>query len=55
MTTSHVDRQANQEVTDDGHPVIFVEAKDVVGQLRSAGLRTPAQVDAWLDGIAISR
>lgn len=54
VTTSYVDRQAYQEVTDDGHPVILVGAQDIVGLLRSAGLRTPAQVDAWLDGIVIS-
>lgn len=51
VTTSYVDRQAYQEVTDDGHPVILVTAQDIVGLLRSAGVRTPAQVDGWLDGI----
>ena len=51
VTTSYVDRQAYQEVTDDGHPVILVAARDIVGLLRSAGLQTTAQVDAWLDGI----
>lgn len=54
VTTSYVDRQAYQEVTDDGHPVILTAAQDIVGLLRSAGLRTPAQVDAWLDGITAS-
>lgn len=54
VTTSYVDRQAYQEVTDDGHPVILVAAQDIVGLLRAAGLRTSAQVDAWLDGIAVS-
>lgn len=54
VTTSYVDRQAYQEVTDDGHPVILAAAQDIVGLLRSAGLRTPTQVDAWLDGITAS-
>lgn len=54
VTTSYVDRQAYQEVTDDGHPVILAAAQDIVGLLRSAGVRTPAQVDAWLDGITAS-
>jgi len=54
VTTSYVDRQAYQEVTDDGHPVILTAAQDIVGLLRSAGLRTPIQVDAWLDGITAS-
>lgn len=51
VTTSYVDRQAYREVTDDGHPVILIAAQDIVGLLRSAGVRTPLQVDAWLDGI----
>jgi len=51
VTTSYVDLQAYQEVTDDGHPVILTAARDIVGLLRSAGVRTPTQVDAWLDGI----
>lgn len=54
VTTSYVDRQAYQEVTDDGHPVILAAAQDIVGLLRSAGVLTPAQVDAWLNGITAS-
>lgn len=54
VTTSYVDRQAYQEVTDDGHPVILVAAKDIVGLLRSAGVQTQMQVDAWLDGVSAS-
>lgn len=52
MTTSHIDRQAYQEIVDDGHPVILTAARDIVILLRTAGLQTPIQVDAWLDGIA---
>lgn len=51
VTTSFVDKQAYQEVTDDGHPVILVTARDIVALLRSAGYGTPSQVEAWLDGI----
>lgn len=51
VTTSSVDKQAYQEVTDDGHPVILTTARDIVGLLRSAGVQTPEQVGAWLDGI----
>ncbi|MCB1503612.1 MAG: restriction endonuclease [Anaerolineales bacterium] len=54
VTTSYVDRQAYQEVTDDGHPVILTVAQDIVGLLRSAGLRSPMEVDKWLDGITAS-
>lgn len=52
VTTSYVDKQAYQEVTDDGHPVILTTARDIVGLLRSAGVQTPEQVAAWLDGIS---
>jgi len=52
MTTSHIDRQAYQEVVDDGHPVILTAGRDIVALLRTAGLQTPLQVDGWLDGIA---
>lgn len=51
VTTSVVDRQAYQEVTDDGHPVIFVSAVDIVRLLREAGYSTPALVEAWLAGL----
>lgn len=54
MTTSYIDRQAYQEVTNDGHPVILTAAQDIVALLRSAGLQTPEQVNAWLDGITTS-
>ncbi|RYF57512.1 MAG: restriction endonuclease [Comamonadaceae bacterium] len=53
ITTSYVDRQAYQEVTDDRHPVILATARDIVGLLSSAGVRTVAQVSEWLDGIAV--
>lgn len=52
VTTSYVDKQAYQEVTDDGHPVVLTTARDIVGLLRSAGVQTPEQVAVWLDGIA---
>lgn len=54
ITTSYVDRQAYEEVTNDGHPVILATARDIVGLLNSAGVRTPDQVNAWLDGITAS-
>lgn len=53
VTTSYVDRQAYQEVTDDGHPVILVTAQDIVGLLRSVGVNNPAQANVWLDGVAV--
>ncbi|MDP1929762.1 MAG: restriction endonuclease [Thiobacillus sp.] len=55
VTTSFVDGQAYKEVTDDGHPVILVTARDIVVLLRKAGYSTPSHVVAWLDGIASGR
>jgi len=52
VTTSFIDKQAYSEVVDDGHPVIFVTARDIVRLLRVAGYSTPELVNTWLDGLA---
>lgn len=52
VTTSFVDRQAYKEVVDDGHPVIFVAALDIVRLVRDAGCSSPALLSRWLDGIS---
>nr|WP_233196338.1 restriction endonuclease [Chromobacterium sinusclupearum] len=51
VTTSFIDRQAYQEVVDDGHPVIFVTAIDIVRLLREAGYSSPPLVSDWLNGL----
>ena len=51
VTTSFVDRQAYQEVVEDGHPVILVAARDIACLLRGAGYTTPKLVETWLDGL----
>lgn len=51
VTTSFIDRQAYHEVVDDGHPVIFVSAADIVRLLRTVGLNTETLVKEWLIGI----
>lgn len=51
VTTSYIADQAYREITDDGHPVILVTSRDIVGILRSAGYGTPAQVGKWLDSL----
>ncbi|MDK2376718.1 restriction endonuclease [Serratia fonticola] len=51
ITTSFVNKQAYQEVVDDGHPVIFVTAIDIVQLLRASGYGTVVQLSKWLDGI----
>lgn len=52
VTTSFIDRQAYQEVVEDGHPVIFVAAVDIVRLLRDAGYSSPTLLSRWLDAIA---
>lgn len=53
VTTSYVHQQAYKEVVDDGHPVIFVTANDIVRLLRQAGHGTPLEVNKWLDGLSL--
>lgn len=53
VTTSYVDRQAYQEVVDDGHPVIFITAIDIIRLLREAGYSTSSLVNEWLDGLSL--
>lgn len=50
ITTSYVDKQAYQEVIDDGHPILIVTATDIAGVLRKNAINS-ANVDAWLDSI----
>lgn len=51
VTTSHIDKQAYQEVVDDGHPVILVAGIDIIRLLREVGYSTPLLVTDWLKGI----
>lgn len=50
ITTSFVDKQAYEEVMDDGHPVILVTERDIARLLRDAGHTTVPLVNRWLDG-----
>lgn len=51
VTTSFVDKQAYEEVVDDGHPVILVTERDIARLLREAGHTTVPLVNKWLDGV----
>ena len=51
VTTTYLDKQAYSEIVEDGHPVIIVCARDIVGLLRDAGYSTPEQVNLWLDAV----
>lgn len=48
VTTSYVGDQAYKEIKDDEHPIIIICASDIVRLLKSAGIVTEADVDAWL-------
>lgn len=49
VTTSFVGEQAYKEVREDGHPVAFVCAADIVAALKSAGITTAALTSEWLE------
>lgn len=49
VTTSYVSEQAYKEVKEDGHPVVFICARDIVNILRDRGLTTPEAVGQWLE------
>lgn len=48
VTTSYVGRQPYKEIRSDGHPVVIVSGIDIVEALRSAGITSTAEVQAWL-------
>lgn len=47
VTTSYVDKQAYQEVVDDGHPILIVTAVDIANVLRRNSIDS-SNVDDWL-------
>lgn len=50
ITTSYVDKQAYQEVIEDGHPILIVTATDIAGILRQNAINS-SNVDDWLYSI----
>lgn len=48
VTTSWIGKPAYTEVRQDGHPVAFVCAIDIVKALKDSGITTPAMVREWL-------
>ena len=49
VTTSHVAKQAYEEVREDGHPVVFLCARDITTLLKRAGLSDEDSLQAYLD------
>lgn len=50
ITTSYVDKQAYQEVVEDGHPILIVTASDIAGVLRKNAINS-SNVEEWLQSI----
>ena len=50
ITTSYVDKQAYQEVIEDGHPILIVTASDIAHVLRRNAI-TSQNVHEWLDSL----
>lgn len=52
VTTSFVNKQAYQEVTDDGHPVLIVAGRDITEALTRNNYSNARSVENWLRSIA---
>lgn len=50
ITTSYVDKQAYQEVVEDGHPILIVTATDIAQILRENAINS-SNVNEWLASI----
>ena len=50
ITTSYVEKQAYQEVVEDGHPILIVTASDIAGVLRKNAINS-SNVEEWLQSI----
>lgn len=49
-TTSYVEKQAYDEVIEDGHPILIVTASDIAGILRNNAINS-TNIDVWLNSI----
>lgn len=48
VTTSYVHRQAYKEISEDGHPIIILSARDLIEILKRNGYGTENSVKLWL-------
>lgn len=48
VTSSYVDRQAYQEVIEDGHPILIITASDIAATLRKSSI-TSGNIDEWFE------
>lgn len=49
VTTSYIAAQAQKEILEDGHPVIFIAAVDILNILDNSGIKTLRQLDVWME------
>jgi len=50
ITTSYVDKQAYEEVLEDGHPILILTATDIAAVLRNSSIYTSNMYD-WLESV----
>ena len=50
ITTSYVDKQAYQEVVEDGHPILIVTATDIAQILKKNAINS-SNINEWLSSI----
>jgi len=55
ITTSYFDRQVQQELIEDGHPVMLISGGDISKLLIKADLSDPDSLDAWISSGKQSR
>ncbi|OKJ52581.1 restriction endonuclease [Streptomyces sp. CB02261] len=49
VTTSYFHRQVQEEVYEDGHPIVLVAGRDIIDALRQNGRTTVSAVRQWLE------
>ncbi|GLF95975.1 restriction endonuclease [Streptomyces yaizuensis] len=49
VTTSHFNRQVQEEVHEDGHPIVLLAGRDIVDALRHQGRSTVPALRQWLE------
>jgi hypothetical protein len=51
VTTSYLDKQAYQEIREDGHPIVVMAGQDIADVLMKSGINTPEKVKNWMQSI----
>jgi restriction endonuclease Mrr len=51
ITTSWYDKQIQQELIDDKHPVILVSGKEIISILKENDINTVEKIEKWLQNV----